>query len=71
MALYEGTLDKLEAFSAEQAQRDVEDDGKASSLLDQRETDLLLQQRYVHEWRGVGSRGPWTTSCASSWARPG
>lgn len=49
MALYEGTLDKLESFAAEQAQRDVEDNSKASSLLDQRETDLLLHQRYVQQ----------------------
>ena len=49
MALYEATLDKLESFAAEQAQRDVEDNSKASSLLDQRETDLLLHQRYVQQ----------------------
>jgi Protein of unknown function (DUF1631) len=47
MALYEQTLDKLEAFAAEQAQRDVESHSKASSLLDKKETDLLLQQRYM------------------------
>ena len=49
MALYEQTLDKLESFVAEQAQRDVEDNSKASSLLDQRETDLLLHQRYMQQ----------------------
>ena len=49
MALYEQTLDKLEYFVAEQAQRDVEDNSKASSLLDQRETDLLLHQRYMQQ----------------------
>ncbi len=49
MALYEQTLDKLETFVAEQAQRDVEDNSKASSLLDQRETDLLTQQRYMQQ----------------------
>jgi hypothetical protein len=47
MAVYEQTLDKLESFVAEQAQRDVEDNSKASSLLDKKETDLLLQQRYM------------------------
>jgi len=47
MALYEQTLDKLESFAAEQAQRDVESHSKASSLLDKKETDLLLQQRYM------------------------
>jgi hypothetical protein len=47
MALYEQTLDRLESFAAEQAQRDVESHSKASSLLDKKETDLLLQQRYM------------------------
>ena len=49
MALYEQTLDKLESFVAEQAQRDVEANSKASSLLDQKETDLLLQQRFMQQ----------------------
>ena len=49
MAVYEQTLDKLEAFVAEQAQRDVEAHSKASSLLDQKETDLLLQQRFMQQ----------------------
>ena len=49
MALYEQTLDKLEAFVAEQAQRDVEDNSKASTLLDQKETDLLMQQRFMQQ----------------------
>jgi hypothetical protein len=47
MGLYEQTLDKLESFVAEQAQRDVEANSKASSLLDKKEVDLLLQQRYM------------------------
>ena len=49
MALYEQTLDKLESFVAEQAQRDVEAHSKASTLLDQKETDLLLQQRFMQQ----------------------
>ena len=49
MALYEESLDKIEAFVAEQAQRDVEDNSKASSLLDKKETDLLLQQRFMQQ----------------------
>ena len=49
MALYEQTLDRLESFVAEQAQRDVEANSRASSLLDQKETDLLLQQRYMQQ----------------------
>ena len=53
MTLYEQTLDKLESFVAEQAQRDVEDNSKASSLLDKKETDLLLQQRYMQVLHGA------------------
>jgi len=49
MAVYEQTLDRLESFVAEQAQRDVEANSRASSLLDQKETDLLLQQRYMQQ----------------------
>jgi len=49
MSLYEQTLDKLESFIAAQAQRDVEEHSKASSLLDQKETDLLLQQRFMQQ----------------------
>ena len=49
MAVYEQTLDRLETFVAEQAQRDVEANSRASSLLDQKETDLLLQQRYMQQ----------------------
>ena len=49
MALYEQTLDKLESFVAEQAQRDVEAHSKASTLLDKKETDLLLQQRFMQQ----------------------
>lgn len=49
MALYEQTLDRLESFIAEQAQRDVEANSRASSLLDQKEIDLLLQQRYMQQ----------------------
>ena len=49
MSLYEQTLDKLESFVAAQAQRDVEENSNASSLLDQKETDLLLQQRFMQQ----------------------
>jgi hypothetical protein len=49
MGLYEQTLDKLESFVAKQAQRDVEANSKASSLLDKKEVDLLLQQRYMQQ----------------------
>ncbi|HET9822267.1 MAG TPA: DUF1631 family protein [Burkholderiaceae bacterium] len=47
--VYEQTLDKLESFVAEQAKRDVESKSQASSLLDHRETELLLQQRYMQQ----------------------
>jgi Protein of unknown function (DUF1631) len=53
MALYEQTLDKLEAFVADQAQRDVEANSKASSLLDQKEIDLLLQQRFMQQMQAA------------------
>ena len=53
MALYEDSLDKIEAFVAEQAQRDVEDNSKASTLLDKKETDLLLQQRFMQQLRAA------------------
>ena len=49
MALYEQVLDKLESFVAEQAKRDVQNNSNASSLLDQKEVDLLLQQRYMQQ----------------------
>ena len=53
MAPYEQTLDKLESFVAEQAQRDVAANSNASSLLDQKEIDLLLQQRYMQQLHGA------------------
>ena len=49
MSLYEQTLDKLESFVAAQAQRDVQENSNASTLLDQKETDLLLQQRFMQQ----------------------
>jgi len=53
MALYEQVLDKLETFVAEQAKRDVQANSNASSLLDQKEVDLLLQQRYMQQLHGA------------------
>jgi len=53
MVLYEQTLDKLESFVAEQAQRDVASHSNASSLLDQKETDLLLQQRFMQQMQAA------------------
>lgn len=49
MLVYEQTLDKLEAFVAEQAKKDVESQSKATSLLDNKETELLLQQRFTQQ----------------------
>lgn len=49
MLVYEQTLDKLEAFVADQAKKDVESSSKATSLLDSKETELLLQQRFTQQ----------------------
>ena len=49
MLVYEQTLDKLEAFVAEQAKTDVESRSKATSLLDTKETELLMQQRFTQQ----------------------
>jgi Protein of unknown function (DUF1631) len=49
MLVYEQTLDKLEAYVAEQAKQDVETKSKATSLLDNKETELLLQQRFTQQ----------------------
>jgi hypothetical protein len=55
MLVYEQTLDKLEAYVAEQAKHDVESGSKASSLLDTKETELLLQQRYTQQLQAAFS----------------
>jgi hypothetical protein len=49
MLVYEQTLDKLEAYVGEQAKKDVESSTKATSLLDNKETELLLQQRFTQQ----------------------
>jgi len=49
MLPYEQTLDKLEAFVAERAKQDVEQQSKATSLLDSKETELLMQQRFTQQ----------------------
>jgi hypothetical protein len=55
MLVYEQTLDKLEAFVGEQARKDVESSSKATSLLDNKETELLLQQRFTQQLQaGLG-----------------
>jgi hypothetical protein len=49
MLVYEETLDKLESFAAEQAKRDVESRSNAGVVLDNKESELLLAQRYAHQ----------------------
>jgi Protein of unknown function (DUF1631) len=49
MLVYEQTLDKLEAFVAEQAKRDVASQSDAGNMLDNKESELLLQQRYTQQ----------------------
>jgi hypothetical protein len=49
MLVYEQTLDKLEAFVAEQAKRDVEAQSDAGNVLDNKESELLMQQRYTQQ----------------------
>jgi Protein of unknown function (DUF1631) len=49
MLVYEQTLDKLEAFVAEQAKRDVEIGSDAGNVLDNKESELLQQQRYTQQ----------------------
>jgi Protein of unknown function (DUF1631) len=47
--VYEQTLDKLEAFVSEQVKRDVESQSDAGNVLDNKESELLLQQRYTQQ----------------------
>ncbi len=49
MLVYEQTLDKLESFVAEQAKRDVEARSDAGNVLDNKESELLMQQRYTQQ----------------------
>ena len=53
MLVYEETLDKLEAFVAEQAKRDVEAQSDAGNMLDNKESELLMQQRYTQQLHGA------------------
>ena len=58
MQVYEQTLDKLETFAAEQAKRDVESKSQATTLLDNKETELLLQQRYMQQLQAAMGQVP-------------
>jgi hypothetical protein len=49
MLVYEETLDRLEGFVADQAKQQVESKSKAGSLLDNKETELLMQQRFTQQ----------------------
>ncbi len=53
MLVYEQTLDKLEAFVAEQAKRDVQARSDAGNMLDNKESELLMQQRYTQQLHGA------------------
>jgi hypothetical protein len=53
MLVYEQTLDKLEAFVADQAKRDVEAQSDAGNMLDNKESELLMQQRYTQQLHGA------------------
>lgn len=50
---YEEKLDRLELFIVEQVQKDVIADGQAGQMLDQREVDLILHQRYMLQLKGA------------------
>ncbi|MDN3922178.1 DUF1631 family protein [Roseateles violae] len=49
MDVYESKLDALEAFIAEQTARALKAQGDAAALLERKETDLRLQQRYMQQ----------------------
>lgn len=53
MLVYEQTLDTLEAFVADQAKRDVESQSDAGNMLDNKESELLMQQRYTQQLHGA------------------
>jgi hypothetical protein len=49
MEVYESKLAALEKFIADQAQQEVRDAGDPAALLEQKETELLQQQRYMQQ----------------------
>lgn len=49
MQVYEGKLDALETFIAEQAQQEVREQGNPAELLREKESQLLMQQRYMQQ----------------------
>jgi hypothetical protein len=53
MDLYEAKLAALETFIAEQTHAEVQEHGNAAALLEQKETELLQQQRYMQQLQGA------------------
>jgi hypothetical protein len=51
MGVYEGKLDDLERFIAEQVREEVAEQGNTAELLAQKEAELLQQQRYMQQLR--------------------
>ncbi|MET0209113.1 MAG: DUF1631 family protein [Burkholderiaceae bacterium] len=49
MDLYESKLDQLDHFIAEQAEESLKAQGDAASLVERKETELRLQQRYMQQ----------------------
>jgi hypothetical protein len=51
--VYEQKLSVLETFIVDQARRDVQSNGDATALLERKETELRLQQRYAQQLRAL------------------
>lgn len=49
MDLYESKLDQLEHFISEQAAQSLKSQGDAAALMERKETELRLQQRYMQQ----------------------
>lgn len=53
MDVYERKLDELEKFIAEQTAQTLKAKGDAAALVERKETDLRLQQRYMQQLQGA------------------
>lgn len=53
MDLYESKLATLEAFITQQTEEEVEQRGPTTALLDHKETELRVQQRYMQQLKGA------------------
>ncbi|KAI1692522.1 hypothetical protein Ddc_23560 [Ditylenchus destructor] len=49
MDLYESKLDQLDQFIADQSAQTLKSQGDAAALLERKETELRLQQRYMQQ----------------------